>query len=169
MDAYAPATQDLQPSSSSLSYLNSQSEGFARYGIQHYPKKRWMPMRLVGDFAANPEDKWGGRNLVRWTEYTYQGLRICNYGSIFFGQFWLTATCGNAHRAMDSADRWWDRFTAPGTKSDGIVHGPSQIYPYALENYVVAGDSHVGETKSSYTRERLNYLLQYKFGAARRQ
>lgn len=166
LNAYAPATMDLQPNSPSVSHLNSQYEGFARYGIQHYPKKRWMPMRLMGDMG----DHVNGPDWVRYTEWAYQGLRVCNYASIFFGQFWLTQACGTAHRTMDSADRWWDRMTAPGMKSDGIVHGPSQVYPGALEQLPIdGGESHVGETKSTRTRDRLDYLLPNKFNVARRQ
>ncbi|MEW5927596.1 MAG: alpha/beta fold hydrolase [Gemmatimonadota bacterium] len=166
MNALAPATMDLQPGSPSVSHLNSQPEGFARYGIQHYPTKRWMPMRLMGDMG----DQVKGPDWVRYTEWAYQGLRVCNYASIFFGQFWLTQACGSAHRTMDSTDRWWDRMTAPGMKSDGIVHGPSQVYPGALEQLPIdRGESHVGETKSTKTRDRLDYLLPNRFNVARRQ
>jgi pimeloyl-ACP methyl ester carboxylesterase len=166
LNAYAPATMDLQPGSPSVSHLNSQPEGFARYGIQHYPTKRWMPMRLMEDMGDNVN----GPAWVRYTEWAYQGLRVCNYASIFFGQFWLTSACGTAHRTMDSTDRWWDRMTAPGMKSDGIVHGPSQVYPGALEQLPIdRGESHVGETKSTKTRDRLDYLLPNRFNVARRQ
>ncbi len=72
--------------------------------------------------------------------------------------------CGKAHRALDITDRWWDNLTAPGMRSDGIVQGPSQVYPNALEQRPVnAGDSHVGEVKSPETRRELNYLLGSKF------
>jgi hypothetical protein len=125
-----------------------------------------MPMRLMGDMG----DHVNGPAWVRYTEWAYQGLRVCNYASIFFGQFWLTSACGTAHRTMDSTDRWWDRMTAPGMKSDGIVHGPSQVYPGALEQLPIdRGESHVGETKSTKTRDRLDYLLPNRFNVARRQ
>lgn len=165
MNAFAPATVDLQPGSPSLNYLNSQPEGFARFGIQHYPKKRWMPMRILGDMG----DEVKGPEWVRYTEWAYQGLRVCNYASIFFGQFWLTQACGTAHRTMDSVDRWYDHFTAPGMQSDGIVHGPSQVYPNGMEQRPIpGGESHVGETKSLKTRQELNYLLQNRFYVSRR-
>lgn len=165
MNAFAGATQDLQPSSSSINHLNSQPEGFARYGIQHYPKKRWMLMRLAGDLG----DHVNGPDWVRWTEWAYQGLRVCNYASIFFGQLQLTQICGSAHRSMDTVDRAYDRLTAPGMHSDGIVHGPSQVYPNAVENFAIpGGESHVGETKSKHTRENMDYILQTKFDVKRR-
>jgi pimeloyl-ACP methyl ester carboxylesterase len=169
MNATVPATQDLQPGSQSLNHLNSQQEGFARYGIQHYAKKRWMPARLAGDLYRNPEDTWGGRNTVRYTEWAYQGLRVCNYASVFFGQFWLTSTCGHAHRGMDALDRGWDQISAPGMQSDGIVHGPSQVYPNGMEQFPIHnGDSHVGEGKSNHTKDRLDFLLRNRFGVKER-
>ncbi len=104
--------------------------------------------------------------MPRWT---YQRLRVCNYASIFFGQFWLTKTCGFAHRGMDALDRGYDNFTAPGMQSDGIVHGPSQVYPNAFEQFPISGgDSHVGEGKSNHTRDRLNFILRNRFGVKER-
>ncbi len=44
-------------------------------------------------------------------------------------------------------------------QSNGIVHGPSQVYPNALEQRPIpGGESHVGETKSSHTRRELDYF-----------
>ncbi len=57
---------------------------------------------------------------------------------------------------MDDLDRLWDRLTAPGDRSDGIVQGASQVYPNATRQYPInRGDSHVGENKSNLTRDQL--------------
>lgn len=70
---------------------------------------------------------------------------------------------------MDSVNRKWDRLTALGMRSDGVVHGPSQVYPNAMENFPVLGrDSHGRETKSKHTRDRLDCILPSEFGVAPR-
>lgn len=67
--------------------------------------------------------------------------------------------------------RGYDRLTAPGMESDGVIHGPSQVYPGAHEQRTLRGRnavSHVGETQSPETRRLLNDLLQFEFSTDRR-
>ena len=70
---------------------------------------------------------------------------------------------------MDALDRGYDHLTAPGMQSDGIVHGPSQVYPTGMEQFPIHnGDSHVGEGQSSHTKDRHGFLLRNRFGVKER-
>lgn len=65
-----------------------------------------------------------------------------------------------------------DRPTAPGMESDGVIHGPSQVYPGAHEQRALRGReavSHVGETQSPATRRELDRLLAGPYRVDRRQ
>lgn len=168
-----PTAQDNQPSSPLIAKLNRTSEAtFLRYGIQHYPPKRWMMPRLFGDLTRGPHGFWNGRTWVTGTEWTYKGLRVGSIAFLFVGWGGASSFCRNAANVMDNIDRWYDRVTEPGMDSDGIIQGPSQIYPRANEQYRLAGSravSHLGSTQSNETREVLINILDRNFRVERRR
>jgi hypothetical protein len=68
--------------------------------------------------------------------------------------------CATRAAGMLATTGLWNMMTARLGKTDGIVPGRSQIYPNATKNFEIPkGDSHVGETKSSLTREKLRFAL----------
>lgn len=167
-DQAVPASSDLRPGSPYTTQLNSTYEPFTRVGIQSYADKRFVIMRLVGDYFNNPEDAFGGRKAVFYTKWGYNGLWACGVVSVFVARPGWAAWCISKARAMDDIDRFYDRLTAPGERSDGIVHGSSQVYPNATRQYPIrVGDSHVGENKSNLTRDQLRNTFVNEFGVPR--
>jgi hypothetical protein len=125
-------------------------------------------MRILGDFKNNPEDGFGGRNAVRYTKWAYNGFWACGVVSVFVARPGWAAWCIARARNLDDLDRFYDRLTAPGDRSDGIVQGSSQVYPNATRQYPIpGGDSHVGENKSNLTRDQLRNTFITEFGVPR--
>jgi pimeloyl-ACP methyl ester carboxylesterase len=169
IDAAVPAQVDLQPGNAFVSGLNSTAEYFTRVGIQSYANKRFILARLGGDAFCNPESACGGRAWASYTQWAYNGFVSCTVIAGLLG-YWNTAYwCHFIYGRMDDIDRGWDQLTAPGQTSDGIVQGPSQVYPNANSQYPInSGDSHVGETKSDKTRDRLVTTLSADFAVPRK-
>ena len=71
---------------------------------------------------------------------------------------------------IDVIERTWDALSTGGSgPSDGVVTGPSQVYPNAMRNYTRPdGDSHLGETQSTATRTVLDEVLRRELGIAYR-
>lgn len=70
-------------------------------------------------------------------------------------------SCGYVWRALNNIDAGWDRLTAYGDKTDGIVQGSSQVYPTSgnaqeRQYPINGGDSHLGETKSNLVKEQIS-------------
>lgn len=165
LDQTVPASSDLRPGSPYTAQLNAGYEPFQRVGIQSYSNKRFVWMRLMADYMNNPEDAFGGRNVARYTQWAYDGLWACGVVSIFVLRPNWAAFCISRARALDDTDRFWDRLTAPGDRSDGIVQGTSQVYPAATRQYPISkGDSHVGENKSDKTKGSLSLAFREMFG-----
>jgi pimeloyl-ACP methyl ester carboxylesterase len=168
-DAALPGQIDLQPNNAFVQQLNATPESFTRIGIESFANKRWVLIRLAGDHFCNPEASCGGRALVSYTQWAYSGFVSCSFIASLLG-YWNTAFwCTYIYRRMDDIDRTWDRITAPGMQSDGIVQGPSQIYPNGTQQYPISGgDSHLGQTRSDKMRDRLTSALAVIFGVPRR-
>lgn len=163
-----PVSQDTAPGSAFTTKLNKTSEAsFKRYGVQHFPKERWMIFRLAGDagllsvFGVPPGK---GQAWVNTTEWAYRGFRIASVVTFFLGLAPAAKFCNNAANIMDKSDRWYDRVTSPGMEGDGIIQGPSQIYPGANRQFTYKGKdavSHAYETQSTSTRKALDTILRY--------
>lgn len=169
IDAAVPAQIDLQPGNAFAAGLNSTPEYFTRVGIESYANKRFVLARLGGDAFCNPEAACGGRAWASYAQWAYNGFVSCTVIAGILG-YWNTAYwCHYIYGRMDDIDRGWDQLTAPGQTSDGIVQGPSQVYPNASRQYPISsGDSHVGETKSDKTRDRLVSTLTSDFAVPRK-
>lgn len=170
VDAAVPAQIDLQPNNAFVTGLNSTPEYFTRLGIQSHARKRFILSRLGGDAICNPENPYcGGRAWASYTQWAYNGFVGCSILGGLLGYWNQAFWCAYIAGRMDDIDRGWDRLTAPGMTSDGIVQGPSQVYPGANRQYPINnGDSHVGETKSDKTRDQLFVSLDVWFGVPRR-
>ena len=174
VDAAIPVSGDMQLHSYFIdAQLNATYESFQRAGIQSYANKRWMLMRLLGDNYNYPESRYGGRNWVRATQWVYDGFRTCEVGSFFFGDWQVAKECGYIANRMEDVDGLWDRLTADGDDSDGIVQGSSQIYPntpgtFVPRQYTIfGGDSHLGETSSDKTRDMISVSFTNMFNVSR--
>ena len=162
VDQAIPVSADLTLHSNFIdAQLNSAYEPFPRAGIQSYADKRWMLMRLMGDNLNYPESTLGGRNWARVTQWVFDGFRSCQIASVFFGDWQVSQECGYIANRMEDVDGLWDRLTADGDDSDGVVQGSSQIYPntpgaFVPQQYTIpGGDSHLGETSSNLTRDQI--------------
>ena len=65
-------------------------------------------------------------------QYAYDGFAGCALFAYLDGDFGVGQVCRYIYQAMDGVDGTWDRFTAPGDNSDGIVQGQSQGTPTHL-------------------------------------
>ena len=168
-----PGTQDLKSvqraSNPFLTSLNAAAEPFTRVGIQSYPSKRWVAFRLVGDSRHNPEETWGGRFYVKVTSGVSGSLKGCFILAAFFGRWNTFRACKLGYDGLQNIDAVWNDFTAPGIgTSDGVVQGPSQVYPGSAVNYVIpGGDSHLGEPKSDRTRPLIERAFDLNFRVPR--
>jgi pimeloyl-ACP methyl ester carboxylesterase len=166
VDSAIPATVDLEPVpfSGYLNSLNANTENFTRVGIAGHSNKRWVLMRLGGDFFSTPDGTFGGRNTALATEVLYDSLLACVVVAELSCDPDVAEFCANIAIGMDDIDSFWDNITAPGDASDGIVQGVSQSYNGATANYVIGGaDSHVGATKSDKVRDQLINALDKQF------
>ena len=166
IDQTVPMVNDVQPKGRSdfLNRLNSTPEAFTRVGIENHAKKRFVFMRMIGDSFNNPEDWNGGRNIAKYTQWAYTGFQACRVVGTLTGNFSAAGACAQIARRLDDVDRGYDRLTAPGEKTDGLVQGSSQAYPNATRRYAINNsDSHVGEVKSDLVRNRLTETLQAQF------
>ena len=162
-----PAGRDQSPTRSEfLPALNSRPETFERYSIGSHSGGQFKMMRLLGDILCEPEAGCGGRRIQRRTQQTFNVLTYCS-------NFLVQQIRGTAGRIIDKCrDLRWDlsRYNAvyetwvspKDPNSDGIVPGKSQAWPGLNGERHVAitdGDSHLGETRSDRTRERLHAAI----------
>lgn len=166
IDQSVPVNIDLQPNNAFVNALNQTPEAFTRVGIENYADKRWVLSRLAGDYFCNPDASCGGRRAVAYTRWAYSGFNTCWIVASLLGYYQQAYWCAYIAGSMNSVDQGWDRLTAPGQRSDGIVNGNSQIYPNAMRRLsVFDADSHVGETKSDKVRSQLRTTLLQNFSA----
>lgn len=154
------APGDLVPGSAAMQRL-SRPEAFLKYGIQHYPPKRWIAMRLAGDLLGGVTPD--GAAWARTTEWAYRALRLGGIvGWLIPGAQAVAAALRAVASVLDTFDATWNLLTSlPGQASDGVVQGPSQIYPSATRNYERRTDatSHLGETRTEATRTVLRDIF----------
>ena len=168
-DATIPMSSQVRPRSQFLRTLNSTPEPFMKYSVEVESQGAWKFVRLLGDWKCNPEDRCSGNHLQNMMESAYEVLRHC--GSNELSKLIapsVAARCRNVRWALNNVNTVYERFTAPGDNSDGIVPAKSQIYPgAALNDRAVlrsAKESHVGELKSETVRDNVrkftnNYAL----------
>jgi pimeloyl-ACP methyl ester carboxylesterase len=167
IDATAPMINDVQPRGASafLNQLNATPEGFPRAGVEDWSKKRFILARLGGDALCGPTNRGcGGRTLARYALWTYDGFRVCQIYASLTLRLSTARWCGNIAHSMDVIDGAYDRVSAPGEASDGIVQGTSQTYPRTARYIVQDADSHPGETKSDRTKGSISDALSISIG-----
>ena len=159
-DVASPVRVDLRPGSNLQATLNGSMEPFPRVGIQHFAKKLFVEWRLYGDYWDNPEGPNGGRSRARRAEGAFYTNTACGVLGWLINATAIAGKCATRATGMLATTGLWNVMTARLGKTDGIVPGSSQIYPNATKNFEIPkGDSHVGETKSNLTREKLRFAL----------
>jgi pimeloyl-ACP methyl ester carboxylesterase len=159
-DVASPVRLDLRPGSNLQATLNGSTEPFPRVGIQHFAKKLFVEYRLYGDYWDNPEGPDGGRTWAKKAEGAFYTNTACGIVGFLIGATGMAGKCATRAAGMLATTGLWNVMTARLGKTDGIVPGSSQIYPNAMRNFEIPkGDSHVGETKSARTREKLRFAL----------
>ena len=179
---------DMYPFSNYLSTLNNTPEIFNRAGIIGYTPQRWAVARVVdekvngslwsaesgqtGPEPCNPEDSCGERAIADSVEYYYDALLVATVVDVFVGIFDPAAYALLPYLLeqmfwMDVADFGYNLlidFPGDGT-SDGIVQGPSQVYPGAgAVQYTIEGaDSHSAALRSTYDHSALDAILANQF------
>lgn len=70
---------------------------------------------------------------------------------------------------LNATDRWWTRITIGDQETtDGIVPGPSQVYPNAIQNIKALGAaSHTAQTDSRKSSEAIRDVLDEFVGVDR--
>lgn len=156
MMVWQPVWEDDTPFSPFISRTNDFDETFTRVGIQTHMSKRWSLFRIISNTLTEctPDSSCGERAVKRWMQERYDRHRHC---SRFWYRPWQSLPALASMLAMNSMDAAWNGLTAPlGTPSDGLIHGPGQVYPRALRNRLIPeGDSHTGTTRSPYVWEEL--------------
>lgn len=156
----ADALEDLEPNSDAVQEVNGVDEGplFPRYGIQHYVRKRWSFFRVAGDLSRARDG--GGPAVATTAEVLFYVSVTGSIASFFTGGWGAAAVLAWVAYELDSTDRWWNRITARDDETtDGVVQGPSQVYPNAILNRALEDSdatSHTGEadTYRSYVQIR---------------
>ena len=172
--AMSEAMIDLRPGSSFLTSLNMQPEPFQRVAIASHAEKRWVLARLYGDMTstcASDDQTCNGQHWVDRAEQGYAAARACEAIFLYITTEPIGWACAEVADGMDQMDQAWDRFTAPGEATDGIVPGASQS-GWALSadrRFVLpSGNSHVGETKDPRIYQAVQTALARYFGMAPR-
>ena len=160
MDAAVPMSRDVQPGSPFLTALSTTPEAFRRYSIEIGSQGQWKFLRLFGDWRCDPSSSCGGNRLQNAMESVYEILRICGSNSVArlrLGH--VSDKCRNARWALSSLNAQYERWTAPGDESDGLIPLKSQQYPgggslvrFTRRN---SKDSHAGELRSSRVKTDL--------------
>lgn len=72
---------------------------------------------------------------------------------------------------LDSTDRWWNRITARDNETtDGVVEGPSQVYPNAIFNVEALNPtSHTGEIDTYKSYVEIHRMLKERLGVIERR
>jgi len=167
LDDLLPAGRDQSPTRSQfLPALNARSEPFERFSIASHSGGQFKWMRLLGDLVCNPEQSCGGRRLQRRTQQTFNVMTHCS-------NFVVQSVGGTAGRIVDKCRdlRWslsrynavYENWISPNDpNSDGIVPGRSQAWPGLTADRhfpITNGDSHLGETRSEWTRDKLSLVI----------
>ena len=119
-----------------------------------------MEWRLYGDMRDYPDGPDGGRREVKRANGAFLTNTACGVVGWLVGFGGTAAKCATRAAGMLAVSGLWNYMTARLHSTDGIVPGYSQIYPNALQNYdIPKGDSHVGETRSDKTRDKLRLAL----------
>jgi len=163
-DQAAPMSRDVTPGSAFTSSLNATPEPFLRYSVEVESQGAWKFVRMLGDWKCNPEDRCSGDHLQNTMESVYDVLRYC--GSNEFAKAAkpaLAERCRSVRWSLNNLNSLYERLTAPGDASDGLVPAKSQAYPGVLgeDRHVMkkARESHVGELKSVNVRDKLSRVM----------
>ena len=127
--------------------------------IGTHPTRR-AAIRVLGDNGV--EGPTGGAKGGRGVERFWWALRIGSVvGLLCPATYGVAVIARGIASALDTFDGVWNLLSSlPGQTSDGIVQGPSQVYPNATRNYAVPNPaSHLGEVRSKETRRRLNLIF----------
>ena len=151
-DNLMPAAQDLRPGSPFLTTLDTTPESFRSYSIETASQGRWKFVRLLGDWQCGFDSSCSGNRLQNLMESAYQILRYCGSNEIAKAKLSFSDKCRDVRWILSSLDVQYERWTAPGDESDGIVPMKSQAYPgSSVQRFVRrnAKESHAGELKSA--------------------
>lgn len=121
-------------------------------------------MRLVGDVVGGC-DAAGycqGRAYANRMEVAYKAISGCSFFASFLQRLiGIGAACGAIRNVMKGMDTGYDHLIANKGDNDAIVPVISQHYPnnagtYPAQRFLIHdGDSHIGETRSKWTRDAL--------------
>ena len=159
-DAAIPMSAEVRPGSEFTRVLNSTPEPFLKYSIEVQSQGAWKFVRMLGDWRCDPDQRCSGNHLQNMMESAYEVLRRCGSNEISKILAPRLATrCRSVRWSLNTLNTFYERFTAPGDHSDGLVPARSQGYPgadfgdrFVLRN---AKESHAGELKSVTVRDRL--------------
>lgn len=133
-------------------------EASPRFGTQHEVPRRWASFRVVGDTG---DRNWGGE-LATVAEVMFFGSVSGGIIGLFNPLSWgRSAALFGLALELDRTDRWWTRITVGDAETtDGVVPGPSQVYPNAQFNYATpTAASHTAQTDSRKSAESIEFVL----------
>ena len=164
-DAVVPMSADVAPGSPFLTGLAGRSEGFLGYSVEVHSQGAWKFIRLLGDWRCHPASSCGGNSLQNVMETIYDVLRYCGSNDIArLIKPGLSEKCRNVRWSLSRLNGLYERLTAPGDVSDGVVPGKSQQYPHIPEEnrrvLVSSRESHVSAGKVHGSASRVSELLQ---------
>ena len=162
------AARDLSIGSDAIREIDV-PESFPTYTIQHDVSKRWIIFRLAGDLRSGSGPTYVGVADVA------VGLAVGGaVVAAFFQQWGIVARLARFVYEMVMTDRWWNRISAGGERSDGIVQLPSQDYPGSRRSFSarsVRGStgvtSHTGQTHTERSYSTLERVLADELGVDR--
>ncbi len=163
-DQAAPMSRDVMPGSAFTSLLNATPEPFLRYSVEVESQGAWKFVRMLGDWKCNPEDRCSGDHLQNTMESVYDVLRYCGSNELAKAlKPALAERCRSVRWSLNNLNSLYERLTAPGDASDGLVPAKSQAYPGLplgdRELMKNAKESHVGELKSPSVRDRVTRVM----------
>lgn len=161
-----PVLNEMQPNSSYHSTVNSLSEAsFTKFGISSYLWTKWYAWRLFGDAYCYEDSSCGGSHQVVKIDKTFHHDIKCSIvGGLTFNWSRAAKCAADAVflRAVDNLYAHWTYYLG-----DGIVPSWSQQYPnIPSTNLFVINDgpSHLGETSDKRVGQRVENLLNARFG-----
>jgi pimeloyl-ACP methyl ester carboxylesterase len=165
-DAAIPMSAQVRPGSIFTQTLNNRPESFMRYAVVVESQGAWKFIRLLGDWKCNPEDRCSGNHLQNIMESVYDVLRYCGSNELSkLINSSVAERCRNVRWALNDLNNLYERLTAPGDNSDGVVPAKSQTYPRVQPENIVrlrnAKESHVGELKSATVREVISPVIRF--------
>jgi hypothetical protein len=160
----SPAARDIAVGSPEVVGLNAVAESFPRIGIRHEIDKRWSLVRLIGDASGGR-----GPQMVGWMDVAVGAAVGGAIGAAIFQQWGLVQALVRFVYYAVMTDRWWNRVTSGGGRSDGFIQASSQWYPGAIENFVAEdATSHTGQTKTQRSYVEVERVLADFLGLDRR-